>query len=34
MGAITPTALFAAVAAATAIFSCGRGGGGDPLMLQ
>lgn len=29
MGAITPTALFAA-----AVFSCGRGGGGDPLMLQ
>ena len=30
MGAITPTALFAAAA----VLSCGRGGGGDPLMLQ
>ena len=29
IGAITPTALLAAAA-----FSCGRGGGGDPLMLQ
>ena len=32
MGAITPTAQFAAGVAA--VRSCGRGGGGDPLILQ